>query len=419
MKIYRFIFILSATLFTAGPLISRQPEGDLYNKYFTGERLRIDLIFAGDASEQQLYLSAIYQEPLWSGPCKLPVEPFDYGEYRYEVYSKDGVLLMKRGFNTLFQEWRTTPEAKVVKKSFTGSYLMPFPKDSVRVTFLQRNRTDGKYSPLLTFEVNPGDKSINKEKQNVYKAEPLIVNGDTRDKVDILFIAEGYTEQQSAKFYADAGKFSKYLLETEPYKSRANDFNVWGLFTVSPESGPDIPHQNVWKRTALSSNFFTFGIERYLTAPDHTAIAAAAWNSPYDIMYVIVNTEKYGGGGIYNFYGLSMSNHKNEKEVLVHELGHAFAGLADEYYQSAVTYEEFYKLSLEPWEPNITTQVDFKSKWADMMGRDSVGLYEGGGYMAKGIFRPRSDCKMKSNASPSFCPVCVRAINRMIDYYTK
>ncbi len=391
----------------------------VYDKYFTHERARIGLVFAGDASDQQLYLAGLYMEPLWSGPRKTLVEPFDYGEYRYEIYSKDGELLMRKGFNTLFQEWRTTPEAQKTKRAFTGSYTIPFPKDTIKVIFFQRSRVDGKYSSLLTLDISPEDKSINRDIQNSHKALPVLVNGDFGNKVDLLFIAEGYSVDQMDKFLFDAKKFTSYLFEKEPYKSRQEDFNIWALCIPSEESGTDIPQNNIWKNTALSSNFYTFSIDRYLTAPDHSRIATAAWASPYDIMYVIVNTDKYGGGGIYNFYGLSMSDHKNEGEVFVHEFGHAFAGLADEYYTSVVTYEEFYNLSLEPWEPNITTKVDFASKWLNLMGKDSVGLYEGGGYTAKGIFRPREDCKMKSNASPTFCPVCERAINKMIDFYTK
>ena len=114
-----------------------------------------------------------------------------------------------------------------------------------------------------------------------------------------------------------------------------------------------------------------------------------------------------------------MSDHKYEAEVFVHEFGHSFAGLGDEYYDSETSYEDFYNIKIEPWEPNITTKVNFAEKWEDMVGTNGVGLFEGGGYMAKGIFRPREDCRMKTNTAKDFCPVCQRAINRMIDIYTK
>ena len=234
------------------------------------------------------------------------------------------------------------------------------------------------------------------------------------------------------KFRKDAQKFSEYLFEMEPYKSRKSDFNVWAVESISNESGTDIPHQDIWKNTVANSNFFTFKIDRYLTAPDQKLISQIASNSPYDALYVIVNTEKYGGGGIYNFYGLSMADHKTEAPVFVHELGHSFAGLGDEYYESETAYNDFYNLKTEPWEPNVTTLVNFDSKWKDLIKEgtpvptpnskdylDVVGLFEGGGYVSKGVYRPYFECRMKNNTAKDFCPACQRAINKMIDYYTE
>ena len=261
--------------------------------------------------------------------------------------------------------------------------------------------------------------SINCESENDFEVVSLINNGDKSKKVDLLFVAEGYTANEMDKFIKDAQKFTGYLFNTEPYKSRKDDFNIWAVKSISKDSGPDIPHQGIWKQTVLESNFYTFKIDRYLTAPEYSLIASAASNAPFDAIYVIVNTDKYGGGGIYNYYALSMSDHPTESMVFVHEFGHSFAGLGDEYYTSEVSYEDFYNLKVEPWEPNLTTKVHFDAKWKDMMEKDGVDLYEGGGYMAKGIFRPAQDCRMKTNTAPSFCPVCIRAINRMIDYYTK
>jgi IgA Peptidase M64. len=205
----------------------------------------------------------------------------------------------------------------------------------------------------------------------------------------------------------------------EPYKSRKNDFNIWAVESVSEDSGTDFPHKNIWKNTAANSNFYTFRIDRYLTAPNQTDVCKLASNAPYDALYVIVNTSVYGGGGIYNFYGLSMSDDKYESEVFVHEFGHSFAGLGDEYYDSETAYDGFYNLKVEPWEPNITTMVNFSAKWKDMVGKNGVGIYEGGGYMTKGVFRPREDCRMKTNTANDFCPVCQKAIRKMIDAYTK
>ena len=219
-----------------------------------------------------------------------------------------------------------------------------------------------------------------------------------------------------------------------PYNRHKEDFNIWAVESISEESGTDIPHEGVWKKTVANSNFYTFRSDRYLTAQNQKTICQIATAAPYDALYVIVNNEKYGGGGIYNFYGLSASDCPWALEVFVHEFGHSFAGLGDEYYDSSTSYEEFYNIKIEPWEPNITTLVNFDAKWKDMLPagtavptapladkKDNVtiGVYEGGGYMAKGIYRPVMDCRMKTNQAHGFCPVCQRAIEKMIEYYCK
>jgi hypothetical protein len=236
------------------------------------------------------------------------------------------------------------------------------------------------------------------------------------------------------KFRADALRFTEYLFTMAPYNRHKEDFNIWLVESISEESGTDIPHEDVWKKTVANSNFYTFRSDRYLTAQNQKTICQIATAAPYDALYVIVNNEKYGGGGIYNFYGLSASNCKWAEEVFVHEFGHSFAGLGDEYYDSSTSYEEFYNIKIEPWEPNLTTLVNFESKWKDMLPSGtsvptpplsdpkdnvSMGVFEGGGYMAKGIYRPVMDCRMKTNQAQGFCPVCQRAIEKMIGYYCK
>jgi hypothetical protein len=414
-KSYIFIFFVLLTVSANG-----QKQNNLvYYDYFTDQRLRIDLVFAGNSEKQEIFLKGLHKEKEWSGTKTNLISPFDYGEYRMQVATGDGKIIYTTGFNNLFQEWRTTAEAKSVSKAFSGACWIPWPKDVVKVIFYERKKSNGKLAELFSFQIDPKDMSINCESENDFEVVSLINNGDKSKKVDLLFVAEGYRADQMDKFLQDARKFAGYLFNIEPYKSRKDDFNIWAVKSISKDSGPDIPHQGIWKQTVLESNFYTFKIDRYLTAPEYSLIASAVSNAPFDAIHVIVNTDKYGGGGIYNYYALSMSDHSTESMVFVHEFGHSFAGLGDEYYTSEVSYEDFYNLKIEPWEPNLTTKVHFEAKWEDMMGKDGVGLYEGGGYMAKGIFRPAQDCRMKTNTSPSFCPVCVRAINRMIDYYTK
>jgi len=253
-------------------------------------------------------------------------------------------------------------------------------------------------------------------------------NGKPAQKVDLVFVAEGYTREEMEKFRKDAAQFTDYLFQTKPYNDRKNDFNVWAVECPSDESGVDIPGHNIWKNTALKSHFWTFGIDRYLTAPDLVIIRDKVWNVPCDAVFVIVNSNIYGGGGIYNYYGIGTANHMQSNAVFVHELGHSFAGLADEYFTSEVAYNDFYNLKTEPWEPNITTLVNFEAKWEKMLPAgtpvpttpntstaDKVGVYEGGGYVTKGVFRPMINCQMRSS-NADFCPVCQSIINRMIDW---
>ena len=405
-----------------------------YYHYFTDEQLRLDFIFGGDAKNQNIYLSELKKEAIWGGTRKNLIPDFKYGEYRLEVIDKESnTTLYSTGFNTLFQEWRTTEEAKNTTRAFKSSCRIPYPKDTVKVAIYERLRENGKYSKLAEFEIDPQDKSINGDIENNFPVVEILNNGHPQNKVDLVFIAEGYTAQQMDKFRSDVQKHIGYLFEMEPYKHRQTDFNIWAVETVSAESGTDIPHHNIWKQTVANSNFYTFKTDRYLTASDHTLLCKLTSNAPCDAIYVIVNTDKYGGGGIYNFYGLSMSDHATTPMVFVHEFGHSFAGLADEYfYDSEDSFSDMYNTAIEPWEANITSLVEFEKKWKDMLpenttiptpvkkGEEQVlGVYEGGGYMTKGIYRPVDNCRMRTNHAPGFCPVCQRAIEKMIDYYCK
>lgn len=422
------LLLTAFLLFISIPLSA----SDYYNKNFTGQRLRVDVVFAGNSSTQNVYLVSMNAEPQWSGSVNNLTDPFDYGEYQFRLINNKDEIIFSKGFNSLFQEWRTTSEAREIKRSFSSSYTMPFPRDSARLVFLERDKETGHFVEISRFPVIPEDKFIIREIETAYQTDTLLYNGNPSNKVDLLFVAEGYTQDQIPKFRKDAERFISYLFDINPYKSRKEDFNIWILMSDSEDPGTDIPHENIWRRTAMNSHFYTFGIERYLTAPDHTRIAKAASQSHYDLLYIIVNTEKYGGGGIYNFYGLSMADHPLSAEVFVHELGHSFAGLGDEYYSSEVAYDNFYNLNNEPWEPNLTTLVKFCSKWKHLVTpgtplptpnepeyKNVTGVFEGGGYMTKGIYRPALDCRMKSNTAEGFCPVCQHAINKMIDYYTK
>lgn len=401
-----------------------------FDNYFERKTLRFDFILAGDAKQQMAFLDGFRQEPVWGGPLKNLVELFDYGEYAVELYDKDSQkLIYSTHFSTLFQEWRTTAEAKQVSKAFENSAVMPFPKKAAVVKLLARDGSTGKFGLLFQANVDPTSIFIDHSKLSDNEVRSIQYKGDSNKKVDLVFIAEGYTKRDQEKFYYDVKRLSDSLFNEVPFKSRRDDFNIWAVGLISEDAKTDFSGKGIWNNTALNSGYWTFGLDRYLTTANYKAIRNAVWNVPCDAVIVLVNTETYGGGGIYNFYSMVTSDDKRSPKVLVHEFGHGFGGLADEYFESTVAYDEsFYNLKVEPWEPNITTLVDFDKKWKDLLPKNTpiptivdknqpykLGVFEGGGYLSKGIYRPVDQCMMRNYAP--FCPACQRSINRVIDFF--
>ena len=234
------------------------------------------------------------------------------------------------------------------------------------------------------------------------------------------------------KFVKDCDFFVKSMFSYSPYDHYRESFNIRGVMAPSVESGCTMPGDHIYKNTVMRFSFWTFDSERYCMSTDNRDIRDLAGQVPYDQIYILVNTEKYGGGGIYNFYCSSASSNGFSSDVIIHEFGHGFAGLADEYYNDETGYDHMYNLTLEPWEPNITSLVDFSNKWGDMLNKktpvptprepkyeQTIGVFEGGGYEPKGMYSPHMDCLMKTFKGHDFCPVCQRAIERMILYYSK
>lgn len=389
-----------------------------YDKYFTPERLRVDLVFTGDFHTQNVYLKSLHRDSVWAGTRTKLADFPAFGEYHCKAFDSEGELIFATGFSSLFEEWRTTLEAQTTSKAFCNSVWMPMPKTKISFVVYARDAAKGSYTEMQRFTIDPLDTMIERSATDL-KAELIEGSGELTQKVDLVFVAEGYTADEMDKFRSDAERFAGYLFDYEPFRSRKSDFNIWILPCPSEESGVDIPQDGVWKRSALNSTFNTFYIDRYLTLIDYQPLANVLTDVPFDTIYVIANTSKYGGGGIFNYYGLSVSDSSVTKQVFVHEFGHSFAGLADEYYDSSTPYNDMYLLNVEPWEQNITSLVDFESKWKDMMGMEGVGLYEGAAYTAKGLYRPAPECRVLNNTAPGFCPVCQRAISRVIDHYTR
>lgn len=401
-----------------------------FDTYFEKKSLRIDFALSGNLQHQSAAIQQLREEPVWGGPQKNLIDQFNYGGYYFNVYDKaTNKLIYSRGFNTLFEEWRSTEQAKTETQSWTNSASIPYPKAPVYIEITAREKSDMQFHPLLKQEVDPKSIFIDRGKLKENKIYSVQNNGSSTEKVDLVFIAEGYTAAEQEKFIADAKRFTDALFNTPPFDTRRNDFNVWAVVLASEESGTDISGKGIFKNTALNSGYYTFGVDRYLTTPDMKSIRDAVWNVPCDAVFLLINAETYGGGGMYNFYACGTADHPKTPVVFTHEFGHSFAGLADEYFSSEVAYQDFYNLKYEPWEPNITTLVNFDSKWKDLLPaktpiptplndeyKEGIGVFEGGGYLAKGIYRPKDHCMMRDYAP--FCPACSRAILRMIDFLT-
>jgi hypothetical protein len=226
-------------------------------------------------------------------------------------------------------------------------------------------------------------------------------------------------------------KFTGYFFACSPYKENKNNFNIWVVYAPSQESGTDVPGKRIYKNTIVNSSFYTFNTERYLMTMDVKDLRDIAANVPYDQIMILVNSPLYGGGGVYNYYSIVSSDNDYSDYVMTHEFGHAFADLADEYWTSDVAVTDYFNQKVEPVQPNITTLVDFGSKWKNLVDKntpiptpndskyyDKVGAFEGGGYVENGIYRPKFDCTMKSRSRNNFCPVCYNALSEMIKFYT-
>lgn len=391
-----------------------------FNTYFADKTLRIDYNFSGNAKEQHIAVDELKLSPRWYGKRKRLAELPMEGNGQITVKDhKSGTTIYRNSFSTLFQEWLSYPEAETTSKAFENVFLVPMPKDTVDITIdLRNNRREVVAS--LTHQVVPSDILIRHiGERNVTPYETLLQAKDTTKCIHIAFLAEGYQQHEMTTFINDAKIAIEALFAHEPFKSMKERFNIVAVKAPSMDSGTSEPGNGIWKQTALSSHFDTFYSDRYLTTLNLKDLHDLLAGTPYEHIIVLVNTEKYGGGGILNSYNLSMTHHPKYRPVVVHEFGHSFAGLADEY---AYETEDIpmYPHDIEPWEKNITTKVDFHGKWEDMIGKDSkAGLYEGAGYSLKGVYRAYPDCRMRTNENPEFCDVCKRILQNVIDFYTK
>jgi len=428
----RFALLLLLTLLPAAALVGEEAE---FERFFTPGSLRIDLYHTGAGGSEIFALDEIIAEPLWGGNPRSLIDTLNLGGYMVRVFDlQTNRMIYSRGYATLFGEWVTTGEAlEGAARSFHESLIIPYPKDPVQVRIERRDR-ENVFHDVFDIVIDPSDYHIKKEQRFRHlKVRKLEENGSPDRAVDLVILGDGYQGDEMHKLREDAERFVKILFDTEPFRSRRRDFNVRLVETVSVDSGIDEPRERKFRTTLLDLTYNAFDIDRYMLTMANKTMRDAASRVPYDLIIILANSQRYGGGGIFNLYSLCVSDNEFDGYVFVHELGHALAGLADEYYSSEVAYNDMYPRGIEPWEKNITALLDStKVKWGDLIEEGTpvptppdsiyagvVGCFEGAGYSAKGLYRSSLDCRMFSKSLVDFCPVCRRAIEEVIDFHTK
>ena len=380
------------------------------------QTLRVDYMFSGTDKSVEISLDEMSRFDGWAGRrTNLDKVPVRGNGQICMTDAQTGDTLYRMSFSSLFQEWQTTEEATMVRKSFENVFLLPMPETKAMVKIELYDFWDNVVASL-NHPVDPSDILIRQLTPTAPEHDYLLKSGTPEEKIDVVIVAEGYTEEEMATFYADAQVAMDAILAHEPFGKYKDCFNFIAVALPSNDSGVSVPGEGDWKDTALKAHFNTFYMDRYLTTLRLKNMHDKLCGIPYEHIVILANTDTYGGGGIYNSYTLTTAHHPAFRPVVVHEFGHSFAGLADEYYYDD-QYVEYYYPGIEPWEQNITTLADFDSKWKDMLERGEAELLEGAGYQSKGVYRPAKDCRMHTNRPDCFCPVCQRAISRIIEFY--
>jgi len=463
----RFASLLALFACTAAPALAAQPA-----------TMRLDYLHSGNALEEHYAIERVVIEPLpWPGNLRQTIDNSNRGNNLVEVVdAKTGKLLFSRGFSTIFAEWRSTDEASRANRGFQESVRFPKPEQPVKVRILKRDERN-LFSVVWTTSVDPNAMDvIRKQPPAPVKPIGIRVNGPSEDKVDLLIVGDGYTKADMKKFEASARRLADHLFATSPFKERANDFNVWAIALPTTESGVSRPSTGTHKESPLGTRYDIFGSERYVLTTDNRALRELAQYAPYEFIEILVNNDTYGGGGIFGQFSTAAAGNDWANYLFVHEFGHHFAGLADEYYTSPVAYATGGERR-EPWEPNATALQDpAKLKWKKFVQdgtplptpwpketyetasrayqkeraalrannrpesemsalfhkdlqqstalfsrdphRHTVGAFEGANYEATGYYRPEMQCIM-FDRSEKFCSVCAEAITTIIDLYSR
>lgn len=448
-----------------------------FDSWFLDKTMRLDYYHSGTSREEHFAIDQVVTDGPWGGSRTQLADELELGLYFFEIHDNiTGRMLFSRGFASIFGEWQTIPEAEKQWGTFHESLRFPWPKNPFTLSVKKRDG-ENRFQVIWTTPIDPASRLVNlSAPAKKYKVDVICENGAASNKVDLVILGDGYSQAEMEKFRKDAKRLTDVLMGTEPFKSRAKDFNIRAVETPAESSGVCKPHPGVFKRTPLSVHYGSFGSERYALTYDNKTVRDVASMVPYDFMVILVNERTYGGGGIYNLYTTVSADNKFADYIMVHELGHHMAALADEYYTSSVSYE-IPPVTVEPWETNVTALLDPGNlKWkglvepgtpvptpwnkeafdkagyeiqkqrdslraakvpenvmedlfmrqkkqedgffADEKYKDKVGAFEGANYTATGQYRSQLDCIMYTRHM-NFCRVCRHGLEEVFNQYVK
>ena len=440
--------------------------------------MRVDYFHGGNRDTEMFSLDAVVIEPLpWTGNMAQPIDGTLRGKYLFEIVAPaTGEVAWSRSFSSIYGEWETTGEARSINRSFHESVRFPA-QDNPFELVMKKRGPGNRFVEVWRIALDPADVLVHRE--SAMHADAVVAiheSGDPATRVDLLLMGDGYTAAEHDAFIAKARALTAILFETSPFKERKDDFNVWAIAPASAQSGVSRPSTGTFRDSPIGTTYDAFRSERYVLTFDNKSMRRIASSAPYDFIEILTNTETYGGGGIYGLYSTAAANSEWAPYLFVHEFGHHFAGLADEYYTSSVEYEAPEEIT-EPYEPNVTALLDpDKLKWKHLVlphtplptswpkaeyeehsiavqkqrtemraanvseekmnelfrytrdyvealfaksGQDGiVGAFEGGNYQAEGYYRPQQNCLMFTRTD-HFCAVCAEAIEKVIDEYSR
>ncbi len=451
-----------------------------FDAHFTGQTLRFDYYHSGIATEEHISPDEIRLEGRWPGSRMRLIDDTNLGKYLFEVVDmKTNRVIYSRGFCSIYGEWETTGEAsKGVWRTFHESQRFPEPRYPCQLV-LKKRLDDNSFRMFYSTVIDPKSRFVNRAPvAPAGSVWTVFENGEASKKVDILILSEGYTAGEKEQFHKDVIRLTGALFNTEPFKSRKKDFNVRAIDLTAAESGISNPRKGIWKKSVLGCSFNAFDSDRYVLSYENKTIREIAAQADYDALYILFNDRKYGGGGIFNLYSTVSAGTEPSAYIFVHEFGHSFAGLADEYYTSPTSYEDYTAPGVEPWEPNVTAYLDKENfKWKSLIEtgvpvptpwnkdvfdrfeikmqkkraqlidakaseetlealfkevKDSTtallkkekyygkaGLFEGAAYTSKGMYRSELDCIMFTRNDVPFCRACRAAIEKVIQLYAE